>query len=141
MALERLLAGQMPPRGAGVRESAWRAPEDGSPLLAWLKNAGPAGAAPEAGLRVPPLMSKKQKAGDCVIESKLTWLATVLPPPDYKLAKAAFLSCLKEVGELQGSLHPRAGKRLDDRITSSLGGSLVAPALDPFRLPERGVQR
>lgn len=126
-ALENLLAGQMPARPAGGRESKWRAPENGMPLLAWLTASGPAESKLETTFHATPFKSKPQKADDCAVESKLAWLATVMPPADYKLAKATFLACLKELGKTQGDLHPKAEKRLNKRITTSLSGSTVAP--------------
>ncbi len=150
-ALERLLAGEAPgiPQGCfGARYP--KASEMGSPLFWWLKQAGPCDSRVAAVFDGTTAMNQRQKQYDCGIEAPLSWLATVLPPADYKLAKAQFLGCLKELGqqakavpmahhddvdEALGALHPEAAKRLNERITTSLSGSLVASTALPAARP------
>ena len=141
-ALERLLAGEAPalPQGCfGAPDNG--ASEMGSPLHWWLKQAGPSGSRMKNVFDGATFRNQRQKEYDCGIEAPLSWLATVMPPADYKLAKAQFLGCLKELGqqakavpiahidavnEALGSLHPDAAKRLNERMTTSLSGSTVA---------------
>jgi hypothetical protein len=136
-AMADLLAGRIPPRRQSVADAAWADTALGHPLLAWLGHAGPAGSALSADFHGTgrSLTSARQKAGDCGIEAMFAFMATALPPADYKLAKAACLNTLVQVADRvapPGSADPDsplqvARSRLQDRITSSLGGHMVAP--------------
>jgi len=113
----------------------------GRPLLTWFKGAGPADAEISTDFHGTgrPLASSPQKTGDCTSESFFAFLATVLPPADYKFAKAA---CLNTLVQICDQLEPpgtaaansplqKARRRLQERITASLSGSLVAPQVGP----------
>ncbi|GKT21134.1 hypothetical protein [Acidovorax sp. SUPP3334] len=98
----------------------WEKSAAGTPLLSWLANAGPHGSAPLLSEQsMPP-----QKANDCAIEVQFAWLASVLPPADYKLVKAHTLNVLAQAdGNSEKTL-----RRLHERITTSLSGYAVAQA-------------
>ncbi|WP_157604417.1 hypothetical protein [Rhizobacter sp. Root1221] len=61
-----------------------------------------------------------QKSGDCMLEVRFAWLASVLPQADYKLVKANTLNILSDhaVGV--------ASRSLKERVTSSLSGHAMA---------------
>lgn len=137
-AMQDLLSGGVPPRPADMSMRDWNFPALGRPLLAWLKSAGPADAGISTDFRGTgrPLVSSPQKTGDCTSESLFAFLATVLPPADYKLAKA---TCLNTLVQICDQLEPpqtaaansplqKARQRLQERITASLSGSMVASA-------------
>jgi hypothetical protein len=135
--LQDLAAGRLPPRPRGVSERSWSSPAKGKPLLAWWLSArsvnGEISADFHGGGKA--LRSARQKAEDCSSENLFAFLATVLPPADYKLAKAA---CLNTLVQIADRLEPpgtadansplqAARKRLQQRITTSLSGHMVAP--------------
>jgi hypothetical protein len=139
-AMQDLVAGRMPPRPLDIPEWAWLSSAKGRPLLAWLEGAGQADL--ESGDfhgTGADLQSARQKAGNCTSESLFAFLATALPPADYKLAKAACLNTLVQVAdrlEPPGSAAPdsplqAARQRLQQRITSGLSGHMVAPRPGP----------
>jgi hypothetical protein len=142
-ALQDLLSGGIPPRPAAMPMRDWTFCALGRPLFTWLKNAGPA----DAGLSTDfhgtgrPLVSSPQKTGDCVSESLFAFLATVLQPADYKLAKAACLNTLVQICDqleppgsaARNSPLQAARRRLQERITASLSGSMVARERPPGR--------
>ena len=101
----------------------WGDSSEGTPLLSWLRNAGPRDAM--------PLLSEQrmtpQKSVDCSIEVQFAWLASVLPPADYKLAKAHTLNVLAQAAETTGRSELEL-ERLQDRITTSLSGYAVSPS-------------
>lgn len=136
-ALAGLLAGPLPagPAPNGVHD--WVC--SGQPLHAWLAGLG---AAPAGGLQADfhgtgrPLLTAPQKADDCTVERIFAFMASALPPADYKLAKAAGLNLLVQLAD---RLEPpdtavpdpaleAARSYLQWRLTSSLSGSAVARA-------------
>lgn len=119
----------------------------GRPLLDWF--AAPAAA--WTGLSADfhgtgmPFRAVPQKADDCTIECVFAFMATALPPADYKLAKAACLNGLLQVAaqmELEtagpeAALLRAAARRLRERMTTSLGGGAVAGAAAGLVAPQR----
>jgi hypothetical protein len=135
-AIQDLLSGGIPPRPEGMSMRDWTFTGLGRPLLTWFKGAGPADAEISTDFHGTgrPLASSPQKTEDCTSESLFAFLATVLPPADYKLAKAA---CLNTLVQICDQLEPpgtaaansplqKARRRLQERITSSLSGHMVA---------------
>lgn len=108
----------------------WDKPEHGVPLLSWLSTAGPRESMPlPSGQRMRP-----QKSGDCAIEVEFAWLASVLPPADYKLAKAHVLNVLAQAAKTAGWSETEL-QRLQDRITTSLSGYAVSPSREGVGAP------
>jgi hypothetical protein len=135
-AMQDPLSGRLPPRPANMYPIAWAHCGLGAPLFFWLKSVGPADAGISADFHGTgsPLVSSPQKTGDCSTEGLFAFLATVLPPADYKLAKAA---CLNTLVQICDQLEPpqtapadsplqEARRRLQERITTALSGSMVA---------------
>jgi len=91
--------------------------------------------APAGGL----VVSTPQKAGDCGIEALFAFMASALQPADYKLAKATCLNTLVQLADRPkppGTAHANpalqvARRHLQERITSSLSGHMVAPQTGP----------
>jgi len=137
-AMQDLLSGGIPPRPADLSMRDWTFCALGRPLLTWFMGAGPA----DAGMSTDfhgtgrPLVSSPQKTGDCASECLFAFLATVLQPADYKLAKAACLNTLVQIcdqlehpgGAAKKTPLQAARRRLQERITTSLSGSMVASA-------------
>lgn len=148
-AMQALLSNHWPIRPPGLRKTAWTEAALGRPLLAWLQNMGPARSTLSADFHGDgrPLVSAPQKSGDCGIESLFAFMATALQPADYKLAKAACLATLMQIVdrlEVPESLPAKLARvvgllpeeplqatrsRLQQRLTASLGGAMLAPAL------------
>lgn len=135
-ALQDLLSGCLPPRPPDVSAQAWTHPARAHPLLAWWNRAGSVDTRISADFhgRGEPLRSSRQKSNDCTSECVFAFLVTVLPPADYKLAKAA---CLNTLVQIADRLEPPdtvaadaplqvARRRLEQRITTSLSGHMVA---------------
>jgi len=146
-AIQDLLSGGLPPRPEDMSMRDWTFTALGRPLLTWFKSAGPADAEISTDFHGTgrPLASSPQKTGDCTSESYFAFLATVLPPADYKFAKAA---CLNTLVQICDQLEPpgtaaansplqKARRRLQERITASLSGSLVAPQARPAGASQR----
>lgn len=141
-ALAGLLAGRLPPGPAPEDARNWMG--SGAPLHAWLTGLGTASA---EGLRADfhhagrPLRTAPQKGNDCTIERIFAFMATALPPADYKLAKAAGLNLLVQLADrleppgttAPGSAVEAARCYLQWRLTSSLSGSAVARGQPPGR--------
>lgn len=147
-AMHALLSNHWPIRPQELSKPRWTETASGQPLLAWLEGMGPAGSRLSADFHGDgqPLVSAPQKSGDCGIESLFAFMATALQPADYKLAKAACLATLMQIVdrlEVPESLPTRLARgvgllpedplqvtrsRLQQRITTSLGGAMVAPA-------------
>lgn len=99
----------------------WHQAENGAPLAAWLRAAGPDDSFLQpTGPRMTP-----QKGQDCLIEVEFAWLASVLPEADYKLAKAHVLNILTEAAEAN-DLDEGVLERLRQRATSSLSAHAMA---------------
>ena len=140
-AMQDLLSGGIPQRPADMAMSDWTFCALGMPLFTWFKSAGPADAEISTDFHGTgrPLVSSPQKTIDCTSESLFAFLATVLPPADYKLAKAACLNTLVQICdhlEPPGSAAKKsplqvARRRLQERITTSLSGYMVAPRAGP----------
>lgn len=79
---------------------------------------------------------KPQKADDCAIEVEFAWLASVLPPADYKLAKAHVLNVLAQAAKTAGWSETEL-QRLQDRITTSLSGYAMSPSLEGLAAARR----
>ena len=108
--------------------------------MEWLSQVGPPGS--ESGVEAHrdetgrPVVTTLQKAGDWGIEAMFAFMASALQPADYKLAKAACLNTLVQIADrLEPPGTPQADpdlqaarRRLQERITSSLSGSMVASA-------------
>lgn len=138
-AMKQLLNGPVPPASASGQQ-LWAESGTGRPLVEWLSQIGPPGSEhgvdadrDEAGR---PVVTTYQKAGDCGIEALFAFMASALQPADYKLAKAA---CLNTLVQLADRLEPpgtapedsalqAARRRLQERITTSLSGHMVASA-------------
>jgi len=147
-AMQDLLSNRWPIPPRELPKTAWTDAALGQPLLAWLQNMGPAEARLSADFHGNgrPLVSARQKRGDCGIESLFAFMATALQRADYKLAKAACLATLMqivdrlEVPESRPTKLARAigllpeeplqvtRSRLQQRLTTSLSGAMVAPA-------------
>lgn len=147
-AMQALLSNRWPIRPPELRKTTRTEAALGRPLLAWLQNMGPAGSMLSDDFRGDgrPLVSAPQKSGDCGIESLFAFMATALQPADYKLAKAACLATLMQIVdrlEVPESLPAKLARvvgllpeeplqvtrsRLQQRLTTSLGGAMVAPA-------------
>jgi hypothetical protein len=139
-ALADLLAGRLPPGPAPEDAPGWVC--SGEPLHAWLAGLGTASA---GGLQADfhragrPLLTAPQKDNDCTVERIFAFMATALPPADYKLAKAAGLNLLVQVADrLEPPGTVASGSALEDarcylqwRATSSLSGSAVAQGRPP----------
>jgi hypothetical protein len=138
-AMEQLLKGPIPPASASGQQ-LWADSAAGCPLVEWLSQVGPPGS--EVGVDAHrdeagrPVVTTRQKAGDCGIEAMFAFMASALQPADYKLAKAA---CLNTLVQIADRLEPpgtasadsdlqAARRRLQERITTSLSGSMVASA-------------
>jgi hypothetical protein len=138
-AMSALLEGRMPdcPEAQGVRGPA----SPGHALHAWLEGIDAGATAPQADFHGTgrPLLGVAQKEDDCPIERVFAFMATVLPPADYKLAKAAGLNALVQVADrleppgtaAAGSPLQAARQRLQQRITTTLSGYMVAPRASP----------
>lgn len=139
-ALKNLAEGQMPPVFTGAEpDLSWFQADGGLPLLSWLDHAGGPGA---SRLSIQfhhghPLIGRSQKGNDCGIEAPLAWLSSVVEPSDYKLAKASVLHVLADLAD---RLEPgaasdekldlqRSRRRINDRITTSLGASILVPGI------------
>ncbi|HET7864864.1 MAG TPA: hypothetical protein VFL86_10715 [Burkholderiaceae bacterium] len=134
--LGALLAQGLPPcPGVGGDHEPLAA---GRPLLDWFAAASAKGTGLSADFHGTgmPFRAVPQKSNDCTIECVFAFMATALPPVDYKLAKAACLDGLLHVAaqmELKAA-GPEAAElrtaawRLRERITASLGGGAVAGA-------------
>lgn len=104
----------------------WLQPKYGNPLLAWLTEHVAPDQSASQGPNGREIHQVAQKANDCGVESTFAFLATVLDPADYKLAKASCLAALQSVAEhldREGvaSMHGVAD-RLAQRQTSALRG-------------------
>ena len=104
-----------------TEDGAWQAPGAGLPLWVWLSTFG----TDEADLQPTGPQTTAQKSADCGIEVQFAWLASVLPEPDYKLAKAHVLNALTHA---QDDSDPQALQHLKERVTSSLSGYAMAAA-------------
>jgi len=104
-----------------TEDGAWQAPGAGLPLWVWLSTFGP----DEVELQPTGPQTTPQKSADCGIEVQFAWLASVLPEPDYKLAKAHVLNALTHA---QDDSDPQALQHLKERVTSSLSGYAMAAA-------------
>lgn len=74
-----------------------------------------------------------QNGGSCVVENSFAFIATVLPPRDYKLAKAAVLGAMDQILKQAGkgnSDEVTMPDRIKSRITSALRGSVTAPPVE-----------
>jgi hypothetical protein len=118
--IERPARGFQSERGRRV----WDSSPSGAPLTAWLRELDSSTPLQHTAHDVTP-----QKGSECIIEMNFAWLATVLPPADYKLAKANVLNVLRQTAEAN-AMDEEVMQRLDERITSSLSGHAMAPALD-----------
>ena len=136
-AMGKLLSEPLPPPVA-MSDEHWTAVDKGIPLEEWLNGMDRHESRPSARFHGPgqPLVSTRQKASDCVIESMFAFMASALPPADYKIAKAACLNTLVQIADRleppgTASADPdlqAARRRLQERITTSLSGYMVAPA-------------
>jgi len=139
-ALAGLLARRLPPGPAPEEAPGWV--RSGEPLRAWLAGLGTAS---PSGLQADfhgtgrPLLRADQKGDDCTVERIFAFMATALPPADYKLAKAAGLNLLVQLADrleppgtvARGSALEDARGYLQWRATSSLSGSAVAQRRPP----------
>lgn len=119
----------------------------GRPLLDWFAAPAAAWAALSADFHGTgmPFRAVPQKADDCTIECVFAFMATALPPVDYKLAKTACLNGLLhaaaqmelEAAGPEAALLRAAARRLRERMTTSLGGGAVASAAAGLAAPRR----
>jgi len=136
-AMGKLLSDPLPPPGARS-EAHWTDVGKGRPLLEWLNGMGAPGSRISGDFHDTggQLVSARQKSSDCGIEALFAFMASALQPADYKMAKAA---CLNTLVQIADRLEPPgtapadsdlqvARRRLQERITSSLSGSMVASA-------------
>jgi hypothetical protein len=132
--LDGLRDGRLPAKPPYLPAPAWSEPAAGAVLLQALHET-----APGRPVDTPPAEAStvpQKQPSDCGVESQLAWLSTVLPSADYKLAKAAMLHAVGELADAlaadaepaERALLERAHARLAERQTSSLSGSLIAPA-------------
>jgi hypothetical protein len=133
-AMSALLAGRMPncPEAEGVQGPT----SPGHALYAWLEGIDDGATAPQADFHGTgrPLLGVAQKKDDCTIERVFAFMATALPPADYKLAKAAGLNALVQLADrlepphaaAAGSPLQQARRHLLQRMTASLSGSALA---------------
>jgi len=145
-AMEQLLNGPAPPASV-AGELAWTDCSTGRSLAEWLSQVGPPESEVRWGMHLDvdrdetgqPTVTTLQKGGDCIIEAQFAFMASALQPADYKLAKAA---CLNTLVQLADRLEPPgttpansdlqvARRHLQERITSSLSGHMVAPQTGP----------
>jgi hypothetical protein len=143
--LQDLLCGRLPDRPAEVPERHWTQAPRARMVLEWWRGADAVDPRLSADFHGTGdmLRSARQKYDDCSAESLFAFLATALTPPDYKLAKAACLNTLVQIAdrlEPPGTAAPDAPlqvarRRLQERITSSLGGHMVAQAGGAVHLP------
>ena len=134
-AMARLLSGAALVQPPGAAAGTWYG-RKGLPLLTWLQKAGNTDAEPCARYHGGmDFRQRPQKGFDCGIEVSFAFMATVLPPAVYKLAKAAGLNALKEIyqalkesGDVPDDMRTyMAEQRLNERITNALSGSVAAP--------------
>ncbi len=143
-AMRSLLAGWMPhcpeTQGQPVQAAA------GHPLYAWLAAVHPARTAPLPYCHGTgrPLQMRGQKGDDCALERVFAFMAAILPPVDYKLAKATCMNGLLQIADaLEASgpvgddpLWQAARRRLQQRITNSLGRVMLATSTATAHLEE-----
>jgi len=141
-ATKQLLDVPLPPTDT-TAEERWAEAGTGHQMMEWLSHLGPPGPKPPLGMdrdeNHRPIGSSAQKAGDCGVEVQFAFMASALQPADYKLAKAA---CLNTLVQLADRLEPpgtapadsdlqAARRRLQERITTSLSGHMVASKAGP----------
>ena len=134
--LARVQDGALPARPAYLPPDLWLDPATGAMLEQALHEADPS--TPVLSPRREESTTPQKQPADCGMESYFAWLSTVMPPADYKLAKAATLHALAELAdELAQQASPPerelldvARTRLNERATTSLAGSTVAPGGD-----------
>lgn len=132
-ALAGLQDGQVPSRPPYMPKYVWGEPKSGGILLQLLHETAPA--APMA-LPSTESTTRQKQSSDCGTESYFAWLSTVMPPADYKLAKASMLHGLAELADGLADDADPAGRelleaarvRLNERLTTSLAGHAVASA-------------
>jgi hypothetical protein len=131
--LAGLSEGALPVRPPYLPPDLWLDPATGTMLEQALHEADPS--SPVLTPRREESTTPQKQPADCGMESYFAWLSTVMPPADYKLAKAAMLHALAELADelarqaspAEKDLLAQARTRLNERLTTSLAGSSVAP--------------
>lgn len=104
------------------------APNFRKPLRQWLASLSPSKSTQSAYFDDKVLRQPVQAGSSCVSENAFAFLATVLPPSDYKLAKAASLNVALQLAQ-QHFAAVGGGQeilaRMKERATSALAGSTV----------------
>ncbi len=96
------------------------------PLRDWLAQIDPSKVVSSAYFGGKVLEQPIQNGGSCGSENPLAFLATVLPPPEYKLAKAACLNAVLQFAESQlAETDANSIERIKDRVTHALAGSVL----------------
>lgn len=97
------------------------------PLRDWLEQIDPSQHVSSTYFGDKLLEQPVQNGASCVTENPLAFLATVLEPGSYKLAKAACLDAVRQLAEARiDDPTDSSIDRLQDRITHALAGSTVA---------------
>jgi len=131
--LARMRDGALPARPPYLPPDLWLDPATGAMLEQALHEADPS--SPALSPRREESTTRQKQPADCGMESYFAWLSTVMPPADYKLAKAAMLHALAELADdlakqaspKERDLLAQARTRLNERLTTSMAGSTVAP--------------
>lgn len=97
------------------------------PLRDWLAQLDPTKEVSSAYFDGKVLEQPLQNGASCGSENPLAFLATVLPPSEYKLAKAACLDAVLQLAEstIDDGVSNRSRERIQDRITHALAGSTL----------------
>jgi hypothetical protein len=98
------------------------------PIRQWLQNIDPRKTPSTAYWDGKPLTQPVQNGGSCASENLLAFLATTLPPSDYKLAKAACLNTMAQIAEKNfkdDRAMARDIARIKERAAHALAGSTL----------------
>nr|CCA82735.1 hypothethical protein [blood disease bacterium R229] len=100
------------------------------PLRLWLAHIDPSKTPSSAYFGGKVLEQPIQNGSSCVSENAFAFMATVLKPSDYKLAKAACLNMMLQIGERHFAGSRRFGSeilaRIKERASHALAGSALA---------------
>ena len=108
-------------------------PASGALFTDWIRSLHPDKALSSDYFDGKPLLQTPQKGGSCTVESIFALMATTLPRDAYKLAKAACLSTVREMGQAAGVMSAAEGARIEERLRSAWNGIGREPATEKFR--------
>lgn len=129
--LPNLLSGKLHPSTEQlVQDITASASNFRKPLRQWLARIDPSRTPSSIYFGGKVLEQPTQNGPSCVSENAFAFMATVLEPSDYKLAKAACLNTMLQIGERHFADSGRFGSeilaRIKERASHALAGSALA---------------